>query len=204
MTDDLERRLRDTLRAYADVVEPPDDDSLPARAAAPRPVLRRWRGAVLAAAAVAAVVTGVLVVVDVRDTGSGTTAGSTAQSAFSGPGDSRAEAPESASGAPSGQALAGDAASADGLGLPPSPQPGVAYAVDLYTHCGVRGIDLNGVWFAADEPLVVDDGPPPGWGDPDQHGSVTLLTSGTAVFRDDAGHEVRLHADESARPPLCR
>jgi hypothetical protein len=122
----------------------------------------------------------------------------------SGPGDTRAEAPESASGTASGQALSGtDASAADGVGLPPSPEPGVAYAVDLYTHCGVRGLDINGVWFAADPPLVVDHSPPPGWGNPDQRGTVTLLTDTEAVFHDDAGHEVRLIADEAARPPLC-
>ena len=46
--------------------------------------------------------------------------------------------------------------------------------------------------------------PPPGWGNPVDPGTVTLLTATEAVFRDEAGHEVRLRADESARPPLCQ
>ena len=201
MSDDLERRLRDSLRAYADLVEPPDDDSLPARPAASRPALRRWRGAILAAAAAAAMVTGSLVVLDVRDPGSDTTAGPAGGSSVSAQDDTRAEAPESAT--PTGQALSADAATPVGGALPPSPEPGVAYAVDLSTHCGVRGLEIGGVWFAADRPLMENYGPPPGWGNPVQPGTVRLLTPEEAVFTDDLGHEVRMHADEAARPPLC-
>jgi hypothetical protein len=199
---ELERRLRESLRAYADVVDAPDDDALPTRPAAARPVLRRWRGAVLSAAAAAAVVTGALVIVDLRDTGSDTTA----QSSVAAPEGTRTAAPESASGSPSDQALSvPDAAAAQGFGLPASPETGVAYPVDLYTHCGVLGIDIGGVWFAADPSLVEAGGnPPPGWGNPTQRGTVTMSTATEAVFADDAGHEVRLRADESARPPLCQ
>ncbi|MFL6095245.1 MAG: hypothetical protein ACJ71Y_07330 [Blastococcus sp.] len=202
MSDELEQRLRDSLRAYADRVDAPDDGSLPAPRATPLPVVRRWRGAILVAAAAAAVVTGTLVVLDVRDPGSPSATGS---AAVSGQGDTRAEASESASGTPSDQALSGtDASAADGVVLPPSPEPGIVYTVELYTHCGVRGIDIGGLWFAADPPLVEEGSrPPPDWGNPDQRGTVTLLTATEAVFRDDVGHEVRLRADESARPPLC-
>jgi hypothetical protein len=81
---------------------------------------------------------------------------------------------------------------------------GDTYPVDLYTHCGVLGLDIGGVWFAADPPLVEGAaGPPPGWGDPEQPGTVSILTTDRAVFRDDLGHEVRLRADDGARPPLC-
>ena len=200
MSDDLERRLREALHAYADRVDAPADESLPARPAAPRRVVRRWRGAVLAAAAAAAVVIGSLVVVNVRAGDSPSAAGT----AVSGSGQMPAESPQSDSATAADQALSGEAASADGVSLPPSPEPGVAYAVYLYTHCGVRGLDIGGVWFAADPPLVEDDSPPPGWDDPEQRGAVTLLSHDEAVFRDDAGHEVRLRADESARPPLCQ
>jgi hypothetical protein len=202
VSDDLEQRLREALHAYADRVDVPDDGTLPARPAAGRPFLRRWQGAVLAAAAAAAVVTGSLVVLDVRDPGSESATGVAAGSSVSAQEDTRAEAPASAT--PSGQALSGDAAATAGVALPPSPEPGVAYAVYLYTHCGVRGIDINGVWFAADPPLVEEGSrPPPDWDNPEQRGTVTLLSRDEAVFRDDAGHEVRLRADESARPPLC-
>jgi hypothetical protein len=83
-------------------------------------------------------------------------------------------------------------------------QPGAGIRVDLSTHCGVRGVDIGGVWFAADPPLVEEGGhPPAGWSDPEQPGRVTMLSATEAVFADDLGHQVRLHADESARPPLC-
>ena len=200
MSDDLERRLREALHAYADRVDAPADESLPARPAAPRRVVRRWRGAVLAAAAAAAVVIGSLVVVNVRAGDSPSAAGT----AVSGSGQMPAESPQSDSATAADQALSGEAASADGVSLPPSPEPGVAYAVYLYTHCGVRGLDIGGVWFAADPPLVEEGGhPPAGWGNPFQPGTVTMLSATEAVFADDAGHVVRLRADESARPPLC-
>lgn len=198
MPDDLERRLRDSLRAYAETVDPPEDDALPTRRAAARPVLRRWRGAVLAAAAAAVVVTGSLVVLDVRAPGSDTAAGPAAVSAPAHD-DTRTEAPEST--IPSGQALSGsaaDAAGAVGTIVPGAPVPYV-----LYTHCGIYGADIGGVWFAAEPPLVEEYGPPAGWGNPDQPGMVRLLSATEALFTDDLGHEVRLHADGSARPPLC-
>ena len=78
------------------------------------------------------------------------------------------------------------------------------YAVELYTHCGVFGIELGSIWFAADPPLVEGAGnPPPGWGNPYQPGTVTLLTADEALFGDDVGHEVRLLADDTARPGPC-
>jgi hypothetical protein len=154
----------------------------------------------LAAAAAAAVVTGALWVVADRDTGSD--AGSAVSAV-----DSPAPTPDGKgeSGTASDQALSGTgAAPAQGFGLPPSLAPGVAYPFDLLTHCGIRGADLGGIWFAADPPLVEGAGnPPPGWDNPSQRGTVTLLSVGEAVFRDAAGHEVRLRADESARPAPC-
>ena len=205
MSDDLERRLRDSLRAYADLMDSPDENGLPAPRPTPRPAVRRWRGAILVAAAAAAVVTGSLVVLDGRDPGSQSAAGPATGSALSRADTPPAAAPESESATASDQVLSGvDASAADGVGLPPSPEPGVAYAVDLYTHCGVRGIEIGGVWFAADPPLVEAGGnPPAGWGNPDQRGTITLLTGTEAVFRDDARHEVHLRADESARPAPC-
>jgi hypothetical protein len=200
VSDELEQRLRDSLRAYAERVDPPDDGRLPAPRATPRPVVRRWRGAILAAAAAAAVVTGSLWVVADRDSGSD--AGSAASAV-----DSPTPSPEAEgdSGSVSDQALSGTAAApAEGFSLPARLEPGVAYPVDLSTHCGVRGIDIGGVWFAADPPLVEPGGnPPAGWGNPDQRGTVTLRTGTEAVFADDAGHAVRLRADEAARPAPC-
>jgi hypothetical protein len=195
VSDDLERRLRDSLRAYADLVEAPEAGDLPTPSTArtrPQAGLRRWRGAVLAAAAAAVVATGSvwLITADGNDTVASSAAGS-AESGADREGDTAAAARDAAG---SGYVL----------GAPASPDVGAAYPVDLYTHCGVLGIDIGGVWFAADPPLVGSPaGPPPGWGNPDQPGTVTLLAADRAVFRDDAGHEVRLRADDAARPALC-
>jgi len=190
VSDDLERRLRDSLRAYAETVDVPDDDSLPVRPRAARPALRRWPGAVLAAAAAAVVVTGSVWVVSAQRDG----ADSAATSAVG-----RVDAPGSMSPAPaSPSGTAADSAEAL-AGVPGAPVPYV-----LHTHCGIRGADIGGVWFAADPPLVEAGGnPPAGWGNPDQPGTITLLSATEAVFADDLGHEVRFHADEAARPPLC-
>ena len=195
MADELEQRLRDSLRAYAGLVDAPAD-RLPAPRA--RPALRRWRGVVLGAAAAAAVVTGSLWVV--ADRNPGPAAGSAVSAAESSTPDPGGDA-----GTASDEALSGTAAApAEGFSLPPSLAPGVAYPVDLSTHCGVRGIDIGGVWFAAEPPLVAEGGnPPAGWDDPDQPGTLTLLSGTEAVFADDAGHQVRLRADESARPAPC-
>jgi hypothetical protein len=200
VSDELEQRLRDSLRAYADLVDAPEDDDLPTPTTArttPRTGLRRWRGAILGAAAAAAVATGsVWLVTDVADDPAASSAAGSAESGAAlsgepGEGDSVAAAEDAAG-------------SGSVLSVPASPEVGVAYAVELYTHCGVLGIDIGSVWFAADPPLVESPaGPPPGWGDPDQPGTVTLLTAGRAVFRDDAGHEVRLRADGAAGPPVC-
>ena len=81
--------------------------------------------------------------------------------------------------------------------MPPPVEIGTAYPFDLYTHCGVVGAESAGVWFAADPPLVEEFGPPAGWGDPDQRGTLTLESADVAVFRDDAGHELALRAAPS-------
>jgi hypothetical protein len=203
VSDELERRLRDSLRAYADLVEAPADDALPTVRTRSRPALRRWRGAILAAAAAAAVVTGSVWAVSDRD-GDSTSAAGAGGSAMSAQDDTGAGAPGSDGGAAAAesQGLADSAAPAAGFPLP-SLEVGVTYPVDLYTHCGVLGLDIGGVWFAADRPLVEEYGPPDGWGNPDQPGTITMLTHDTAVFRDDAGHDVSFHADEAGRPPPC-
>ena len=202
MSDELEQRLRDSLRAHADLVDDPESSDLPAPSTSRTPTrrgLRRWQTAVLSAAATAAVVTWSFWVVTSDESSDETAAGAVVGAAESGtalPGE-----PREGDSAAAAQDAAG---SGSVLSVPASPDVGVAYAVDLYTHCGVLGIDISGVWFAADPPLVTSPaGPPAGWGDPDQPGTVTLLTAGRAVFRDDAGHEVRLRADDAARPPLC-
>ena len=181
VTDDLERRLRAALHAHADLVQETADDDTP-RTAAPAGARPRWAGAVLVAAAAAAVIGAV---------------------AWLGPpGSGAPDRPAAASidattAAPDAGTLSSDAGAAAASG----PVGGESF--ELYTHCGVLGTDIDGVWFAADPPLVEEFGPPAGWGDPYQPGTLARLSPTEAVFRDDAGHEVRLRADEAARPPLC-
>jgi hypothetical protein len=50
---------------------------------------------------------------------------------------------------------------------------------------------INGRFYEAVKPL--SDGnsnPPPGWGNPYQHGTMTLASPSEAVFTDSAGHRV--------------
>jgi hypothetical protein len=82
-----------------------------------------------------------------------------------------------------------------------SPQP-----YQLYTHCGVDEARIGNRYFEAVHPLSDGQGnPPPGWGNPYQQGTMTLLSPTTAVFRDRAGHQVqfRLRPGATAFRHLC-
>lgn len=68
----------------------------------------------------------------------------------------------------------------------------------LYTHCGIKELQVDDTFFIAETPL--DDGqgnPPPGWGNPYQAGTVTVSGS-KAVFRDDNGHIITFLARPGA------
>jgi hypothetical protein len=201
MSDDTEDRLRAALHAYADRVDDPGTE-LPRVPAPPERggILRRWRGAVLVAAAVAAVIGGAWWIGPGSPDGD-VVAGSSADEVS--PETGSAPEPDSAD---DDAALSGPSAAAavPDTALPAAPEVGVPYALDLYTHCGVLGTDIGGTWFAADPPLVTDYSPPEGWGNPYQAGTLVLTSATDAVFTDDLGHRVALHAaPESARPPLC-
>lgn len=74
-----------------------------------------------------------------------------------------------------------------------------AVPFDLLTHCGVDEALVEGVYYEAETPLI---GParsaPDGWDNPYQRGTMTLISSATAVFHDDLGHEVRFRARAGA------
>jgi hypothetical protein len=201
---DIEARLRASLHAYAEVAG--DEPLRRAPVARPRrgsavSRARGWRAPLLVAAAVLAVAGGAWLVVD-QGPPSPTAASSEDATVLDG--NSRAESAPEPSTDSSAEAQAGAAAvPGEELGLPTPVEVGVAYPVDLSTHCGILGADVGGVWFAADPPLVEEYGAPAGWGDPYQRGILTLESGDEAVFRDDAGHEVRLRAAESERPPIC-
>jgi hypothetical protein len=76
----------------------------------------------------------------------------------------------------------------------------------LYTHCGIDEARIGNRYFEAVHPLGVRlANPPPGWGNPYQQGTMTLLSPTKAVFRDLAGHQVqfRLRPGATAFKRLC-
>ena len=82
-----------------------------------------------------------------------------------------------------------------------SPQP-----YQLYTHCGIDEARIGNRYFEAVHPLSDGSGnPPPGWGNPYQQGTMTLLSPTEAVFRDRAGHQVqfRLRPRATAFKHVC-
>jgi len=77
---------------------------------------------------------------------------------------------------------------------------------DLYTHCGIDEARVNDRFYEAIKPL--SDGnfnPPPGWGNPYQHGTMTLTSPSEAVFTDSAGHRVvfRVRAGATGFRHVC-
>jgi hypothetical protein len=78
-----------------------------------------------------------------------------------------------------------------------SPQP-----YTLLTHCGIDWVMIDGRWFEAAHPLSDGQGnPPPGWGNPDQPGTITLTSPTRAIFRDKAGHRVEFLLRPGATGP---
>ena len=62
---------------------------------------------------------------------------------------------------------------------------------DLYTHCGIDYARVGNRYYEATPPLSDGSGnPPPGWGNPYQPGTLTVISPTQAVFTDKAGHRV--------------
>ncbi len=59
-----------------------------------------------------------------------------------------------------------------------------AASFNAYTHCGLENIHVGGRWWHAKPPLYNQKrtGPPAGWGDPYQGGTLTLESPDRAVF----------------------
>lgn len=204
---DVEARLRASLRAYADAVEETPARSPVRRGGGgpERSLVRRWRTPALVAAAVLAVAGGAWLVAD--DPGAPPPTAAPASTTADGGPAAAAQPPGEDGPAATRRTEDELAAAAQGpagqLVVVPPAEIGVTYPFDLYTHCGIQGADVAGVWFAADPPLVDGSGPPAGWDDPYQRGTLELDSADEAVFRDDAGHEIVLRAAGSERPPLC-
>jgi hypothetical protein len=61
----------------------------------------------------------------------------------------------------------------------------------LDTHCGVDEARIGDRYFEAVHPLRDAGGnPPPGWGNPYQPGTMTMVSPAEAVFTDHHGHHV--------------
>jgi hypothetical protein len=102
---------------------------------------------------------------------------------------------------------------------PPSPKVSATavfvrserYTLD--THCGVDEARIGDHYFEAVHPLRDKSGnPPPGWGNPSQSGTMTMVSPAEAVFTDHAGHRVvfrlrpgaKSFRHECVRPPAPR
>ena len=90
-----------------------------------------------------------------------------------------------------------------------TPTPGetsTTMAFDLYTHCGISGLKVNDRYFQHVGGSL-DDGsgnPPGGWGNPYQHGTLTV-SGDLAIFRDDRGHveKFEVRSGVSGPPFIC-
>jgi hypothetical protein len=80
---------------------------------------------------------------------------------------------------------------------------------NLYTHCGIDYAQVGNRYYEATPPLSDGSGnPPPGWGNPYQPGTMTVISPTQAVFTDKAGHRVVFTLVPSGGPgrttaPVC-
>ena len=66
-----------------------------------------------------------------------------------------------------------------------------AVPYNLYTHCGIGYARVGNRYYEATPPLSDGSGnPPPGWSNPYQPGTLTVISPTQAVFTDTAGHRV--------------
>ncbi|OHV32076.1 MULTISPECIES: hypothetical protein [Pseudofrankia] len=82
------------------------------------------------------------------------------------------------------------------------PEPlGPAVPYTLYTHCGIRGAHYEGRYYEVVPPLDDHVGPPAGWGQTVQQGTLTPVSETEVVFTDDAGHRVTFTLRPGATGP---
>jgi hypothetical protein len=76
----------------------------------------------------------------------------------------------------------------------------------VYTHCGLESARIDGRWWHAKPPLYNQErtGPPRGWGNPYQEGTLTRESADSAVF-EALGQRVILVPDPDNEPVrVCR
>jgi hypothetical protein len=94
----------------------------------------------------------------------------------------------------------GSAASPASAPTAPKPVP-----FNLYTHCGIDYAQVGNRYYEATPPLSDGSGnPPPGWGNPYQPGTLTVISPTQAVFTDQAGHRVVFTLVPSGGPGRTR
>lgn len=76
----------------------------------------------------------------------------------------------------------------------------------VYTHCGVESFRLDGRWWHARPPLYDRErsGPPAGWGDPHQEGTLTMVSADRAVFEALGQRIVFVPAPDNEPVRVCR
>jgi hypothetical protein len=95
------------------------------------------------------------------------------------------------------------------LNVPDAPcGPGVAvgshWTYEIYTHCGIQWIYLDGRFWRPD-PVMPDFNPPEGWGNPVDEGVLTLEDAERALYLSQGGDQVVfVPAPAEYEPPLCQ
>jgi hypothetical protein len=80
---------------------------------------------------------------------------------------------------------------------------GSEWTYDVYTHCGVEFIYLDGRFWLT-EPLG-ELAAPAGWGEPLDHGVITLEAPNRAVYLSASGDQIEFEpAPADFEPPLCQ
>jgi hypothetical protein len=76
---------------------------------------------------------------------------------------------------------------------------------EVYTHCGVENTRIHGVWWHAKPPLYNKrrNGPPAGWGDPYQTGTLTMVSDDHALFEALGQRVVFVPAPDNQPVRIC-
>jgi len=76
---------------------------------------------------------------------------------------------------------------------------------EVYTHCGVENTRIQGFWWHAEPPLYNKrrNGPPAGWGDPYQTGTLTMVSDDRAVFEALGRKVVFVPAPDNQPVRIC-
>ena len=76
---------------------------------------------------------------------------------------------------------------------------------EVYTHCGIESARIHGRWWHAEPPLYnkARSGPPAGWGDPYQPGTLTMQSADRATFEALGQQVVFVPAPDNQPVRIC-